>query len=67
MALGVSGTTWSNENDANPPMGDTKPPGGNNPRIFFVYQLNTLPIRTNIMSVPLNFVVNTVVIQCCVY
>ena len=25
------GTTWSNKSDANPPEGDTKPPGGNNP------------------------------------
>ena len=25
------GTPWSNESDANPPEGDTKPPGGDNP------------------------------------
>jgi hypothetical protein len=25
------GTTWSNESDGNPPEGDTKPPGGDNP------------------------------------
>ena len=25
------GTAWSNKSDANPPEGDTKPPGGNNP------------------------------------
>ena len=24
-------TPWSNKSDANPPGGDTKPPGGNNP------------------------------------
>ena len=23
--------TWSNKSDANPPEGDTKPPGGDNP------------------------------------
>ena len=25
------GAPWSNESDANPPGGDTKPQGGNNP------------------------------------
>ena len=25
------GTAWSNESDANPPEGDTKQPGGDNP------------------------------------
>ena len=25
------GTAWSNKIDANPPEGDTKPPGGDNP------------------------------------
>ena len=25
------GTAWSNKSDENPPEGDTKPPGGNNP------------------------------------
>ena len=26
-----SGTVWLNESDANPPEGDTKPPGDDNP------------------------------------
>ena len=28
----LQGTAWSNKSDTNPPDGDTKPPGGNNPR-----------------------------------
>ena len=36
------GTAWSNASDANPPEGDTKPPGGDNPlRMLFILSIKS--------------------------
>ena len=47
------GTAWSNKSDANPPEGDTKPPGGNNSQsLLFSSSIWNQNTRNRLMILP---------------